>query len=78
MPHATLWGSADWQFALDALEIAAKFYDGGPMALATELRHREKVMGTTFDYRRGCRIRYVPPESAAPVPVTALDDYRNL
>ena len=26
------------------------------MALATELRHREKVMGTTFDYRRGCRI----------------------
>jgi hypothetical protein len=44
----------------------------------TELRNREKVMGTTHDYRRALRIRYVAPSARAPAPVTQLDDFRNL
>ena len=33
-------------------------YTGGPIGLATELRNREKVLGTTIDSRRDLRIRY--------------------
>jgi len=61
MPHAKLWKASDWRFALDTLELAAQFYDGGPVALATELRNREKVLGTTLDFRRDLRIRYTQP-----------------
>jgi hypothetical protein len=79
MPHAKLWKASDWQFALDALELAAQFYDGGPVALATELRNREKVLGTTLDFRRDLRIRYTEPgASDAPAGVTQLDSYRDL
>jgi hypothetical protein len=31
--------------------------------LATELRNREKVLGTTLDYRRDLRIMYTQPGS---------------
>ena len=31
---------------------------GGPIGLATELRNREKALGTTIDSRRDLRIRY--------------------
>src|SRR5688500_10671485 len=51
MPHCRLWSDADWEFAIDALDVAERFYDGD-RAAATELRNREKVMGTTADYRR--------------------------
>ncbi len=33
-------------------------YTAGPIGLATELRNREKALGTTIDSRRDLRIRY--------------------
>jgi hypothetical protein len=37
-------------------EVEDSPYTGGPIGLATELRNREKVLGTTIDSRRdmGC------------------------
>lgn len=79
MPHCVLWQASDWSFALATLELAARFRDGGGTGLATELRNREKVLGTTLDFRRGLRIRYVEPGAAAtPASVTSLDLYRDL
>jgi class 3 adenylate cyclase len=60
------------------LDDAARFYDGGPVGLAAELRTREKVMATTLDARQGLRIRYTEPASSPPVGVTNLDQYRDL
>lgn len=79
MPHCILWSEAEWDYALDALELAAQFHDGDSRQ-APELRQREKVLGTTGDYRRDLRIRYVEPKPDAEVPaeVTQLDDYRDL
>ncbi|MET8648421.1 hypothetical protein [Nocardia aurea] len=79
MPHCKLWGPAEWDFALDSIELAAQFHEGNPR-VATELRNRERVLGTTADYLRDLRIRYVDaavelPEAAS---VTSMDDYRNL
>ena len=85
MPHATLWAESDWQFALaTALVADALFY--GTMGMATELRQREKILGTTIDARRDLRIRYVDPapdEVADDMPadgatVARMDDYRDL
>ena len=53
-------------------------YTGGPIGLATELRNREKVLGTTIDSRRDLRIRYTEPASSPPAGVTNLDQYRDL
>jgi hypothetical protein len=36
MPHARLRQARDWQFALDTIEIAAAFIDGGTVGLATQ------------------------------------------
>lgn len=79
MPHAKLWGESEWDFAIDSLELAAQFHEGNAR-VATELRNRERVLGTTADYRRDLRIRYVPPkpEQAAPAEVTNISDYRDL
>lgn len=82
MPHCSLWSPSDWDYAVDSLEVAAAFHEGDLRA-ATELRNREKVLGTTADYRRDLRVRYVDPPSAqeAEEPqegVTSLDDYRDL
>jgi hypothetical protein len=83
MPHAAIWTPSDWEFAFDSIEIAATMMGGfdtepDPRA-ATELRNREKVMGTTADYRRDIRVRYVPADDAeGPAPLTVLDDYRDL
>ena len=79
MPHAKLWGPAEWDFALDSIELAAQLHEKGAANLATELRNREKVLGTTLDYLRDLRIRYVEAateESAAGV--TNIADYRDL
>lgn len=81
MPHCRLWGEAEWEFAIDSLEIAARFYAGDRPA-ATELRNREKQLGTTADYRRDLRIRYVDPDAQdeerdEPAGVTQLSDYRD-
>lgn len=79
MPHCKLWGPAEWDFALDSVELAAQFHEGNPR-VATELRNRERVLGTTQDYLRDLRIRYVeaPPERPEPASVTSMDDYRDL
>jgi hypothetical protein len=77
MPHACLWTPADWRFALDTIEVAAKFHDGDARQ-ATELRNREKMLGTTFDSRRDLRIRYVEPKPAALAAVVNADDFRDL
>ena len=62
MAHCVLWSPADWSYALDTLVVAAQFHLGNGLKYATELRNREKVLGTTFDARQGLRIRYVEPE----------------
>lgn len=79
MPHAKFWSDADWQFCFDALECAAKMVESGYLTQrSSELRSREKVMGTTYDYRRDLRIRYVEPRADSPTDVTRLDDFRAL
>lgn len=83
MPHCVLWGESDWSYAIDTAMIAAEFHDG-ERAAATELRHREKVMGTTVDTRRDLRIRYIPATAPTDEPVgdgtvatvSRLDDHR--
>lgn len=82
MPHAKDWTDSDWEFAFDSIEIAAAMMSGlhkdPPTAYASELRNREKVMGTTADYRRDIRVRYVDPPDNAAARLAVLDDYRDL
>jgi hypothetical protein len=80
MPHCKLWGDAEWDFALDSIEVAAKFHESGDSKYATELRNREKIIGTTLDFLRDLRIRYIDPKpaEAASGGVTNLADYRGL
>lgn len=77
MPHCRLWGVAEWDFALDSIEVAAKFHSGKDVA-ATELRNREKVIGTTGDFLRDLRIRYVEPKQATLAVVVDADEFRDL
>lgn len=80
MPHCVLWGPAEWDFALDSIEIAALMHDG-ETKWATELRNRERVLGTTRDFLRDLRIRYIEPkqvEAKSAAGVTNLADYRDL
>ena len=79
MPHCKLWGPAEWDFAFDSIELAALVHDGEPRH-ATELRNREKVLGTTGDFLRDLRIRYVDPkpDTEADAGVTNIADYRDL
>lgn len=80
MPHAKLWSAADWEFAFDTIELIEQWYDKGGASLATEIRNREKLLGTTMDYRRDLRIRYKDPQESdgQVAEVTRMDDYRNL
>lgn len=77
MPHCRLWTASDWAFALSTAMVADAAFCGG-IGAATELRNREKVLGTTVDYRRDLRIRYVEAEQPELAVVTALDEYRDL
>lgn len=77
MPHCTLWSDSDWAFAEHTARLVAAF-DDGDLRHATEIRNREKVLGTTADYRRDLRIRYVDPKAVVPTAVTSLDDYRDI
>lgn len=79
LPHAKLWGPAEWDYALDSIELAAQFHTGDSKA-ATELRNREKVIGTTLDYQRAIRIRLIDPDTAKdrPAAVSNIDDYRAI
>lgn len=79
MPHCRLWIESDWAFALDtAMVHAASVY--GSVTAASELRQREKILGTTVDARRDLRIRYTEPEQETPLtvvaPVAQLDGRR--
>jgi hypothetical protein len=79
MPHCVLWADGDWQFALLTIELVALVYDGDTK-YATEVRNRERVLGTTVDYRRDLRIRYVEPKTASSSSgsgVTNIADYRD-
>jgi len=72
MPHCVLWSESDWQFALDTLVIYKRFLAGKEGG--SELRIREKLMGTTIDARRDLRIRYVPlPEAETPTESAPTD-----
>lgn len=64
MPHCVAWTDSDWQFAFGAALLAARFHLGDTRVEGS-LRAREKVMGTTADYRRNLRIRYVDPNPPA-------------
>ena len=78
MPHCALWAETDWQFAQDTAVLHKAFAEGD-LRIATELRQREKVLGTTADARRDLRIRYVQPEEESDVDsgnVTSLAKYR--
>lgn len=57
MPHCVLWSESDWQFALDTLVVYKRFAAGKEGG--SELRIREKLLGTTLDARRDLRIRYI-------------------
>ncbi len=76
MPHCVLWDESDWQFALDTAIVAAAFH-GGDLRQADVLLRREKVLGTTMDFRRDLRIRYVEPAIEAPAGVSVMDDFRQ-
>ncbi len=79
MPHCARWSASDWMFALSTAVVADAAFCGVASA-QTELRNREKVMGTTAEFRRALRIRYVEPPAAKqpPAEVANLDDYRDL
>lgn len=78
MPHCSLWSDADWRFAMETALVVAEMHDGN-VRLATEIRNREKVLGTTLDFRRDLRIKYVDPtKRPALAEVTNLADYADL
>lgn len=83
MPHCVLWTPAEWQQALDAAVLHARWILGGKHA--TEIRIRERQLGVSMDARRALRILYVPPKDSRagagdqePAGVVNLADYRDL
>lgn len=70
MPHCVLWSMTDWQFAIETAlmkdQFWRDFFSEGEMksTVATEIRRREGMLGTTSEARRQLRIRYVPPGGA--------------
>lgn len=79
MPHCRIWSAGDWRFAIETAAVVAEMHEGNPR-LAGEVRNREKVLGTTVDFRRDLRIRYVPELAEEPGPtgnVTEIDGYRD-
>lgn len=79
MPHCSLWTDSDWSFALDTAFMAAQYHEGDIKGIAAAFLAREKVMGTTMDFRRDLRIRYVQEESEQEDgSVTAIADYRAM
>lgn len=77
MPHCILWQDSDWAFAIDTAMVHAQASHGVVSAIS-ELRQREKIMGTTVDARRDLRLRYVEPEIEPVLElVTNIDDRRN-
>ena len=62
MPHCVLWRAAEWQYAMDTAELHNMLYGFNETKLASEVRQRERVLGTTLEARMKLRIRYVDPE----------------
>ena len=79
MPHARLWSDSDWMFAKSTAMVADAAFCGVASA-QTELRNREKVLGTTMEFRRDLRIRYVDGVEVEPAAenVSVMDDYRDM
>ena len=77
MPHCALWSAGDWQFALTTAYVADMAFRGSVSA-ASELRNRERVLGTTYEFRRDLRIRYVEPRPALAVVHVAEEDFSDL
>lgn len=83
MPHAALWGDAEWRFAMDCAEVHARTMEGWRGYAGSQMLSIAKQLGQTADYRRDLRIRYVEPKNApvvgdVPADVARLDDYRGL
>jgi hypothetical protein len=78
MPHAVLWDEADWQYAFDTAAAKQLFYLSGGATNGSEVRIREKVMGTTWDARRDLRIRYVDPKEEAPQAVASIHELHSI
>lgn len=77
MPHCSLWTRTDWQFCLDTAKVHSAAMTGS-MPAVSELRQRERILGTTVDFRRDLRIRYVEPEVKTVLEVvTNIDNRRN-
>lgn len=77
MPHCKLWTDSDWAFALATAMVADALF-AGTTGAAAELRQREKILGTTVDFRRDLRIRYVKPAEVELATVASIDEYRDL
>jgi hypothetical protein len=79
MPHCKLWGPEEWAFARDSIELAAEFHKSFSASHAAELRNRERVLGTTAEYRRDIRIRYIDPrtDNETTAGVTRIADYHR-
>jgi len=76
MPHCVLWQPTDWGFALDTAVLHAAMSEGNPR-VATELRNREQVLGTTTAARQHQQIRYIEPEAELEL-VAVPDDLHSL
>jgi hypothetical protein len=81
LPHCALWDAGEWQYAVTTAIVADNVHYGVNAAVS-QLRARERAMGTTPDARRALRIRYVDPNATATVhelhPVPEPEDYRDL
>lgn len=78
MPHCVLWRESDWEFA----QFTAMLFEAlveVPTKSTAALLAREKVMGTTADFRRDLRIRYIDPNAERDLPagVVGIDSFRD-
>lgn len=55
-------------------------HDTGETKYASELRNRERDLGTTLEYLRDLRIRYVEAvaDCGSPAEIANIADYRDL
>jgi hypothetical protein len=83
MPHAALWGPAEWELAMAGAEIHARTMEAWRGYTGGQMLQVAKQLGVTADHRRDLRIRYVKPKAKPkadelPADVARLDDYRDL
>lgn len=70
MPHAARWSETEWEAAYAVAESHARFVEGWKgCTTGSELRIKEKALGTTADALRDLRIRYVDPPKPATGPL---------